>query len=102
MHTRRNCLPRSVAQADFYQTEDQGVEAVKKQYRPFSRAEDHEAGPMGSALPGLGLCQWQHPLLHNAASGKQRSITYNITVQRRKVYSYVSAGEYVRDCNILI
>ena len=64
---------------------------------------------MGTAGQGLGLCQWQQgPLLHNhdvasvalALAGKQHSITYDMTVRRRTVYSYVSAGVYVRDRNI--
>jgi hypothetical protein len=60
---------------------------------------------MGTAGQGLGLCQWQQgPLLHNVASmalaGKQHSITYDMTVRRRTVYSYVSAGVYVRYRNI--
>ena len=100
MHTRSNRLPRAMAQADGHRTEGKGVQAMKQQYRPFSRAGEHEAGPMGTAGPGLGLFQWQHPLFHDAASGKQRSITYEITIRRRTVYSYVSAGVYVRDRNI--
>jgi hypothetical protein len=64
---------------------------------------------MGTAGQGLSLCQWQQgPLLHNVASmalaGKQHSITYDyyydMTVRRRTVYSYVSAGVYVRYLNI--
>ena len=60
---------------------------------------------MGTAGQGLGLCQWQQgPQLHNVAlmalAGKQHSITYDMTVRRRTVYSYVSAGVYVRYRNI--